>query len=188
MSNRRQVEESIASCTACHLATPQVAPVPFRGPTPAVAAVVAEAPGQVENREGRPLIGPAGQLLDDTLKRAGADLGSLAYFNVVSCYPLVASANKPTPQSITACRSNFEAQLELIDPKILLLLGNYALQAFFPDKKIMASRGQWLEHNGRRCLPCLHPAAILRNREWADMFRDDIVEFVGELAILQKGI
>jgi uracil-DNA glycosylase family 4 len=178
LSTRREVEEAIAKCTACHLAGPGVAPVPFRGPTPAIAAVIGEAPGKVENVWGKPLIGPAGQLLDETLRLYGADCQSLAYFNVVSCFPLVMGDKKPTPESITACRPHFEAQLELIDPKYVLVLGNYALQAFRPGARIMSSRGIWWEDAGKRFLPTVHPAGVLRNDEWKPLFHDDIKEFV----------
>ena len=181
MKTRREVEEAIASCTACHLAGPTVAPVPFRGKAPALAAIVAEAPGKTENQVGRPLVGPAGKLLDDTLSAAGMDLNELAYFNVVSCFPLVMADKKPTPESLIACRPHFEAQMELINPTFVLLLGNYALQAFRPDQRIMSSRGTWWEGAGKRFLATVHPAGVLRNEEWKDMFRDDITEFVREV-------
>src|SRR5882757_9446995 len=104
--DRRSIEEDIAACTRCRLAGPQVAPVPFRGPTPAVAAIIAEAPGKVENLWGKPLIGPAGQLLNRSLADLGLDLDRVLYANVVSCFP----DGAPPPESIVACRDHFEHQ------------------------------------------------------------------------------
>lgn len=178
MVSRRHVEEAIASCTACHLATPLVAPVPFRGPTPAVAAVIGEAPGRTENREGRPLIGPAGKLLDETLTSFGMDLTAICYFNVVSCFPMMTVGRKPTAESIEACSPLLKAQLSLADPKFVLLLGNYALQAFHPGARIMSSRGTWWEDEGTSFLPTVHPAGVLRNEAWKPLFQADIEDFV----------
>lgn len=174
MKTRREVEEAIASCTACHLASPTVAPVPFRGPTPAVAAIVAEAPGKVENHQGRPLIGPAGQLLDNTLEKLGMDVTAVCYLNVVSCFP----GRTPAPDEIAACNHHFRAQLEVADPQYVLLLGNVALQTCRPDAKIMATRGEWWEEGGRKMMAALHPAAILRNEQWKPMFEEDLRKFV----------
>lgn len=172
--DRRSVEEAIASCTACHLAGPQVAPVPFRGPTPAAAAIIAEAPGKVENLWGKPLIGPAGQLLNRSLADLGLDLDRVLYANVVSCFP----DGAPTPESIVACHDHFEGQLGLSEAPVVLLLGNYALQAFRPGAKIMANRGTWFTYEDRWMLPTFHPSAILRNEEWKDMWMDDLKSFV----------
>jgi DNA polymerase len=135
---------------------------------------VGEAPGRTENDQGRPLIGPAGKLLDQTLAEYGMDLDTICYFNVVSCFP----QGPPTPESIRACEIHFLNQFRLADPKYVLLLGNYALQAFIPGASIMSSRGTWWEDAGKTFLPTVHPAGVLRNEEWRPLFNADIKEFV----------
>lgn len=131
----------------------------------------------MENLWGRPLIGPAGQLLDQTLERCGLDLSTVCYFNVISCWP---NRNPATPalDEIEACRPHFETQLALADPPYLLILGGIALGAFRPGCKIMATRGQWWNQDGRQLLATVHPAGVLRNPEWKPLFEEDLKQFV----------
>lgn len=165
MITPREVEESIASCTRCHLSRCDVAPVPFRGPPSARVAVIAEAPGKVENQVGKPLVGPAGQLLDSCLSEVGLDLTDIMYFNVVSCLPY----GTPTDNEIAACRINLEHQLLICQAKHVLLLGRIALQSFIPGAKVTRLRGTAFEQDGKTYFAALHPSAILRGSsktEW----------------------
>lgn len=169
----RLVEEEIASCTRCHLARAGVAPVPFRGPVTAPIAVVAEAPGKVENQVGKPLVGPAGQLLDETLAATGIDITNVMYMNVVSCLPY----GTPTDTDIAACRIHLERQLLISKARHVLVLGRIALQSFVPNGKITQLRGSTFEQDGRVHFVALHPAAILRNQEWKPQWVADLEAF-----------
>lgn len=173
MVTPREVEESIASCTRCHLARARAAPVPFRGPYDAPVAVLAEAPGKVENVIGKPLVGPAGQLLDEQLAAAGIDISNVMYFNVVSCLPY----GTPTDEEIAACQVNFANQLLISKASFVLVLGRIALQAFIPDGKITRLRGTSFEIDERTFFIALHPAAILRNHEWKEQWVADLQAF-----------
>lgn len=175
MITPREVEEAIASCTRCGLACSDVSPVPFRGPAEAPVAVIAEAPGKVENDVGKPLVGPAGQLLDQHLEAAGLDLSAIMYFNVVSCWPKV--ERTPTEEHIAACRVNLEHQLLVCQASHVLLLGRIALQSFQPRAKITALRGTRFEQDGKTFFIALHPSAILRNPEWKQQWVADLEAF-----------
>jgi uracil-DNA glycosylase len=167
------VAETIACCTRCALACGDVAPVPWKGPVPARVGVVAEAPGREENQRGRPLIGPAGRLLHTHLERVGLNPETMAMWNTVSCWPRRA----PNEDEIRACAGNFQAQLELVNPSHVLILGGVALSVLRPGSKVMATRGKAWTVQNRTYFPTLHPSAILRNEGWSTMFEDDLAAF-----------
>jgi DNA polymerase len=136
-------------------------------------AVIAEAPGKVENLVGKPLVGPAGQLLDKCLSEAGLDLTDIMYFNVVSCYP----NGTPEALAIAACRVNLEHQLLICRAKHVLLLGRIALQSFIPEAKITKLRGKTFEQDEKTYFIALHPSAILRNQDWKEQWVADLEAF-----------
>lgn len=159
---RVQLRARIKSCTACHLHREQWVrePVPWRGPSPADVVVVGEAPGERENREGRPFVGPAGKLLDRMLGDAGWDIARVMYINAVACYP----GRAPDEYAIKACRPNLMDQVALANTPFVILAGNVALQSFRPDLSVMNMAGSVFVQGGRVFLPVLHPAYVLRNR------------------------
>lgn len=147
--------------------------MPWRGPPTAPVAVVAEAPGKVENQVGRPLVGPAGQLLDEHLEAVGIDITNVMYFNVVACLPF----GTPTDDEIAACRTHFDNQLHISAASLVLVLGRIALQAFVPGAKITQRRGSTFRSDNRTCFVALHPAAILRNAGWNEQWVADLEAF-----------
>jgi len=123
---------------------------------------IGEGPGGVEDELGRPFVGPAGKLLDRILASVGFTREEVYITNVVKCRP---PGNRvPQPQEREACRPWLEAQMRLIDPPLVVLLGASAAQAMIaPDARITQIRGHWVERRGRRLLPTYHPAALLRD-------------------------
>lgn len=173
-----QVRSRILRCTRCPLHRVAAAPVPWSGPVNARVAVLGEAPGQKEDETGAPFVGPSGQLLRKALRRAGFDPAALVFFNTVSCYP----ARTPTVEEVAACRGNFLAQLTLVRPDFVLVLGAVALQALRSGARISDAHGQpWsreLLDGGRRWyFPTYHPAAVLRNGLLSRAWRTDLENF-----------
>ena len=124
--------------------------------------LVGEGPGEQEDIQGRPFVGRAGQLLDRILAASGWPREAVYIANVVKCRP---PGNRiPTPEEREACLPNLRAQMRLIQPKIIVLLGATALQALIdPAARITRLRGQWVERAGVWYMPTYHPAALLRN-------------------------
>ena len=117
-------------------------------------------PGAEEDPHGRPFVGAAGQLLDKILAAGGFDRQVNAYIaNVVKCRP---PANRvPTAQECAACLPHLEAQIKILKPKIVLLLGATALQAVLKTPQgITRLRGKWQERDGIYYMPTFHPAAL----------------------------
>lgn len=140
--------------------------------------IVGEAPGREEDLEGRPFVGPAGQLLDRMLAAIGIDRrsanpGQSAY--ITNVLPWRPPGNRtPEAHEIALFLPFLERHVALIAPKVLILMGNTPCQAVLGRTGITRMRGQWTGAWGLPVLPMLHPAYLLRNpaakREtWADL-------------------
>ncbi len=136
--------------------------------------IVGEAPGQDEDRQGKPFVGRSGQLLDKMLATIFLSREENVYIaNVVPWRPVGNRA--PNSEEIAICRPFIERQIELAQPKILLLVGGSSAKALLNTEiGITRLRGKWHEHKTIPALPILHPAYILRKPEakadiWADL-------------------
>ncbi len=157
------LDQKCSACRRCPLAHGRQQVVVSRGNPQARLMLIGEAPGAEEDRLGQPFVGRSGQLLDQLLAEAGLDSNQDAYIcNGVKCRP--PGNRKPTAQELAACRPFLEQQIALVQPQVLVLVGATALQAVLGHKgPISQLRGQWLNLDGRACLPIFHPAYLLRN-------------------------
>jgi uracil-DNA glycosylase family 4 len=166
----------VLGCRACGLRDGATQVVFGEGHPEARIVFVGEGPGADEDKQGRPFVGRAGQLLDRMIAAMGMSRFQDVYIlNVVKCRP--PGNRTPTPEEWDACHPHLERQLEILDPVIVVLLGSTALKALLgPTLRITQMRGQWIERQGRWWMPTYHPAALLRNpslkREtWDDLKR-----------------
>ena len=154
-------------CTRCDLYVGRTRVVPGAGAEDADLLLVGEAPGAREDETGIPFVGASGKLLDAMLASAGIDRGEVFIANLVRCRP--PGNRAPKSREIRACAGWLAEQIRLIQPRLLVTLGRFALQHFIPDGKITALQGKVreIEYAGGRLrfLPLLHPSAILRNPE-----------------------
>lgn len=151
----------------------------FRDGHPAARVmIVGEAPGRDEDRIGRPFVGRAGQLLDRMLAAIGMDRASEARETAVyitNVLPWRPPQNRdPEPAEIAMMLPFVQRHVELVDPEVVVLMGNISCQAGLGRRGILKLRGQWTEAYGRPALPMTHPAYLLRQpnakREaWADL-------------------
>lgn len=126
---------------------------------------VGEGPGSDEDDQGIPFVGRAGQLLNQILAASEFKREEVYITNVVKCRP---PGNRlPNPDEAKACRKYLEAEIRIIQPKIIVCLGAMATQTVVdPRAKIGQSRGKWLQRNGIKIMPTYHPAALLRNTSY----------------------
>jgi DNA polymerase len=139
--------------------------------------LVGEGPGEQEDRQGKPFVGKAGQLLDHMLAAIGLDRTSVYIANMVPWRP--PGNRNPTPEELALCAPFLHRQVELVAPRLLVTLGNVPTQALFQTTQgITRMRGQWktLQINSLSVptLPTLHPAFLLRTpsakaQAWKDM-------------------
>lgn len=135
--------------------------------------IVGEAPGRDEDREGRPFVGRAGQLLDRML--AAIDLSRQDTVYITNVLPWRPPQNRdPKPEEIAMMQPFLRRHIELAAPEVLIVMGNISCQALLGKRGITRLRGNWEQVEARPAMPMFHPAYLLRNpaakREaWADL-------------------
>lgn len=164
-STLRALHQVMVRCTRCELFLSRTQVVPGAGDADAEVLFVGEAPGASEDREGIPFVGAAGRLLDSMLEAGGLPRDRVFIANVVRCRP---PANRnPRAREIRACAGWLAEQIRLVDPRLVVTLGRFALQHFVPEGRITRLQGtpQQVDYAGRslRVLPLLHPSSVLRN-------------------------
>jgi DNA polymerase len=153
-----------ATCTACGLAETRTQVVFGVGSPTADVMFVGEAPGFHEDKEGEPFVGAAGKLLDRLLGEIGIDRTDVYIANVLKCRP--PGNRDPRPDEIDACKGYLRDQLTLIDPKVVVTLGNFSTKLLLKrDTGITRTRGQVYPWWNRFVVPTFHPAAALRGGE-----------------------
>jgi uracil-DNA glycosylase len=160
------VAEEVRKCTACpDLASTRTQTVFGIGPLSPELCFIGEAPGKDEDRIGEPFVGASGQLFNKILTAMGLKRAEVFIMNPVNCHP--PDNRQPTPAECRNCRGFFEDQLELVQPKMIVCLGNVAARNLLEtDEGIQTLRGKWFEYRGTPVMCTYHPAALLRNTEW----------------------
>ena len=159
------LQAEATACTRCPLYQHATSAVLYRGNPRARVLLIGEAPGEGEDRLGKPFVGPAGRLLD----RLGAEAGLVTdadFFltNVVMHHP--PANRKPRAGELAACRPYWERLIEIVRPAILVLCGGTALQAYFKKKlAITRERGKWYPGPGYDIIAMYHPAYLLHVRQ-----------------------
>ena len=138
-----------------------------RGNPEAKLMLIGEAPGPQENIKGKPFVGRSGQLLDQILEAADFDPEQDVFISnsVFRMPPGEGDKNfrKPTNEEIEYYKPYLLEIIRLVDPKIMLLIGNVATQSILGKTGITKLRGQWFDWNGRHVMPIFHPSYLLRN-------------------------
>ncbi len=161
--------KAAADCTRCPLGSTRIQSVFSDGNPQAQIMVIGEGPGQQEDETGIPFVGRAGQLLTQVLAWGGIDRQQDTYIcNTVKCRP--PQNRKPKPAETDACFPYLAGQIQMIQPKIILLAGATAVQDILKTKQgITKIRGQWFETPyGAKVMPIFHPSYLLRNPSKAE--------------------
>jgi uracil-DNA glycosylase family 4 len=157
-----QLRSEAAACTRCALAQGRTQVVFGVGNPHAKLLFVGEGPGREEDLRGEPFVGRSGRLLDTLMRQEmGVDRSSCYIANVVLCRP--PGNRDPLPAEIEACRPHLEAKLELIDPAVVVSLGNFATRSLLGRSEgIRRLRGRAYPFRNGQLVPTYHPAAALR--------------------------
>jgi uracil-DNA glycosylase len=156
------IAAEVSDCRKCPLWEGRLKAVPGSGLTNADIMFIGEGPGYNEDKQGLPFVGQSGHLLDEFLALIDLKRDQVFIGNVVKCRP--PGNRDPLPLEVDTCTSSYlYRQIEVIDPKIIVTLGRFSMNLFFPKAKITQIHGQPKRENGRFYLPMFHPAAILRN-------------------------
>jgi uracil-DNA glycosylase len=157
------LQQDAAGCTRCRLHVTRTSVVFGEGDSAADVVVVGEAPGQEEDRTGRPFVGRAGRLLDLLLLTAGFPREKVYICNVLKCRP--PENRNPMADEVAACTTSFlHPQLDAVQPQVLLAVGKFAAQALLEsDESIGRLRGVTHTYRGRPLIVTYHPAYLLRS-------------------------
>lgn len=192
--------EVIRHCTRCPLGATRIHAVPGEGNVDADVMFVGEGPGYDEDRQGRPFVGRAGQLLDKMISAMGLVREKVFIANIAKCHPMTdplhpekhGNDRAPNAEEIACCRKYIEKQIAIICPKYVVALGGVAAKALIADAKSLgALRGRFYNlHLDSVELPrqvqiiaTFHPAALLRNPGWKKDAWVDLQMVMDELGL-----
>ena len=168
------LDEGIRICMRCPLHQSRTHAVPGEGPAPARIFFIGEAPGAKEDQLGRPFVGPSGMLLNRLLETAGLSRQEVYITSCVKCRP----PNNRTPHTneLNTCQEAWlNEQIDLVNPKIIVLLGRIAQQQVLQDQRSLRQiHGEIIPRGGRRYLLTYHPAVAFRVPETRDSMEEDM--------------
>jgi uracil-DNA glycosylase len=186
-----KLREAAANCQACPLWENATQTVFGEGLKRARVMLVGEQPGDREDIEGKPFVGPAGRILEQALEEAGIDRGDAYVTNVVKHFKWTPRGKRrihqtPKAEEIKACAPWIESEIALVDPEVLVCLGATAMKAVMgPKYRVMKDHGRFIESElGRLTTATMHPSAVLRAN---DEDREDAMRMVvGDLRKVRK--
>ncbi|MEI7824414.1 MAG: uracil-DNA glycosylase [Chlorobiaceae bacterium] len=167
------LRETAKGCRKCSLAETRLNFVFGEGNPSAALAVIGEAPGAEEDASGRPFVGRSGQLLDKILQAAGFARQDVYICNILKCRP--PGNRNPLQDEIKSCMPWLLEQLQIVKPKMILILGKVAANTIFENQLSLGSmRGKVTKWKEYECFITYHPAALLRNPNWKRGCWEDI--------------
>lgn len=181
MSEFEKLKTEVLSCSKCQLSRTRKNVVFGEGNPDAEIFLIGEGPGRDEDLTGRAFVGRSGQLLDKILAACGFNRKDHVFIgNIIKCRP---PGNRvPLPEERAACLPYLLKQIEIIHPKIIILLGATALNGLVdPKLRITKVRGSWIKWNDLWTMPTFHPSALLRNpnlkRETWEDFKKVVIKY-----------
>jgi len=180
-----QVAKQIAACSDCGLCRGRNRTVPGEGNPAAQIMFIGEGPGFYEDQQGRPFVGAAGKFLDELLAGIGLDRKKVFIANVVKCRP--PSNRDPQPDEIEACGKHLASQIDIIDPKVIVTLGRFSMQRYFPGESISRIHGTPRRKGEQIIVPMYHPAAALHQGSLRRVIESDFARLPGFLEKILAG-
>jgi uracil-DNA glycosylase len=170
----------IRICIKCPLHASRTIAVPGEGKATAKVMIIGEGPGKQEDETGRPFVGNAGRYLDHVLQGTPFTRADFFITNIVKCRPPANRAPK-TEEADTCTSLYLFKQIELLNPKLILLLGSTAVKRMLGLKSVEEARGQVIEHEGRKYLASYHPAVRFYREDLAQKIKTDFALLKREL-------
>ena len=175
-----ELAAQIRVCVKCPLCESRTLAVPGDGKTTAKVMIIGEAPGREEDESGHPFVGSAGRFLNHVLEGTGLDRSDFFITNTVKCRP--PGNRTPKKLEVETCTSNYLfEQIELINPKLIVLLGGVAAKKMLGVKSINEARGRVIEHEGRRYLVGYHPAVRFYREDLGQKVKEDFARLKREV-------
>lgn len=180
----KRVHDQIMVCPKCALSKSRTKAVPGEGAENARVMFIGEGPGWYEDQQGRPFVGPAGQLLDQLLTLIKLPRPEVFITNLVKCRP--PNNRDPRPEESEACAPYLDSQIELISPRVIVTLGRHSMARFFPGKSISQVHGTTRKANGVVYFALYHPAAALRQEKLRQVLEQDFLKLPSIISEAEK--
>ena len=179
-----ELEQVCQSCSRCGLCAGRTNPVFGVGCKEADVMFIGEGPGEQEDLQGVPFVGPAGRLLDDMMSIIDLDRTNSYIANIVKCRP--PHNRDPKDEEQDACIDYLRNQVALVMPKIIVCLGRIAAKRIInPDFRITREHGQWSQKNGIWVTAIYHPSALLRDVSKRPETFDDLLDIRDKMKVLR---
>ena len=193
-SDLEELRTAAANCRACPLYRNATQTVFGEGGPDVEVVFIGEQPGDQEDKVGKPFVGPAGRILDRALKAAGIDRSNCYVTNAVKHFKWKGRGKrriheKPGSREIEACRPWLHAELESLQPKIIVCLGATAVHSVFGrDLPVLKNRGRWMPSRFHsKTLITVHPSSVLRSPD--PMAKEKAyADFVADLSLVAEAI
>ena len=177
-----KLKEKVIACHKCPLAHTRTNVVFGEGDPRADLMFIGEAPGGDEDKQGRPFVGRAGQLLTKIIESIGLKREDVYIANILKCRP--PGNRNPMPSEIASCLPYLEKQIDLIKPKVICALGKFAAQTLLnSETPISKLRGTFYDYHGTKLMPTYHPAYLLRNPGGKKEVWEDMKKVAAELGL-----
>ena len=165
------IAENVRECQKCELCETRIKAVPGKGNFDADVIFVGEAPGRNEDIHGEPFVGAAGKRLDMILEDTGIDRKDVYITNIVKCRP--PKNRVPSKKEEESCNDFIKQEIEIINPKIICVMGNTAYGTLLDGKEITKNHGKIVEKDGRKFFVTFHPAATMYNQKLVEELKED---------------
>jgi DNA polymerase len=180
--NWQELHQCAMQCAACPLAPTRTNVVFGCGAEKTELMFIGEGPGADEDAQGIPFVGRAGELLTKMIKAMKYDRSEVYIANIVKCRP--PENRNPSDDEAAACIPFLKRQIELVQPKAIVLLGAVPVKYLMGKTGITRLRGNWMEYEGIKVMPTYHPAYLLRNpAAKGDVWKDlqQVMAYLGKL-------
>jgi uracil-DNA glycosylase family 4 len=184
LSELTELYDQVRACEKCQLSQSRTLAVPGEGPEDARILFIGEAPGFHEDRQGRPFVGAAGQYLNELLAKIGLRREEVYIANVIKCRP--PGNRDPLPDEIATCRAYLDRQIDLIRPRLVVTLGRFSMERYFPGASISRIHGQPKRVGSIIYYPMFHPAAALHQPRWKTLLDEDFARIPGLVEQLEQ--
>ena len=165
------IAKNVRECQKCELCETRIKAVPGKGNFDANVIFVGEAPGRNEDIHGEPFVGAAGKRLDMILEDTGIDRKDVYITNIVKCRP--PKNRVPSKKEEESCNDFIKQEIEIINPKIICVMGNTAYGTLLDGKEITKNHGKIVEKDGRKFFVTFHPAATIYNQKLVEELKED---------------
>ena len=165
------IADNFRECQKCELCETRIKAVPGKGNFDADVIFVGEAPGRNEDIHGEPFVGAAGKRLDMILEDTGIDRKDVYITNIVKCRP--PKNRVPSKKEEESCNDFIKQEIEIINPKIICVMGNTAYGTLLDGKEITKNHGKIVEKDGRKFFVTFHPAATIYNQKLVEELKED---------------